>query len=371
MDEPIPISRPDLGDEEAEAAAAVIRSGWVMQGPEVAAFEKELGAFVGAPHACVVSSGTAALHLALLACGVQPGDEVVTVSHSYIATANSVRHVGATPIFIDVEPRSFNMDATRIEAAITPRTRAILCVHQMGLPCDLAAICRIAAARGLRLVEDAACAVGSEICWQGAWERVGRPRGDLACFSFHPRKLLTTGDGGAVTTASAELDARVRRLRQHGSAGAGDRFSIVGYNHRMTDIQAAVGRVQLRRLPMLLAANRERAERYASLLATVPGVIAPSEPAWARTNWQSYCVRLPDHADPIRVAAALAERGIATRPGIMNAHEEPAYASAERRFPLPESERARARCLTLPLYPGLTVAAQERVVRALAACLDS
>ena len=198
-------------------------SGWVTQGPEVAAFEREFAAYVGAPHACAVSNCTTALHLALLAVGVGPGDEVVTVSHSFIATANAIRYCGATPVFVDIEPETFNIDPALDRAgAIATATRAILCVHQLGMPCDLAAHRRASAdGRGLPVVEDAACAVGSEIRWDGRWERIGRPHGDVACFSFHPRKLLTTGDGGMITTADAEWDARFRLWRQHGMSVPG------------------------------------------------------------------------------------------------------------------------------------------------------
>ena len=169
----VPVARPHLGQEEVAAAGRAILSGWVTQGPEVAAFEREFGAYVGSPHACAVSSGTTALHLALLAVGVRPGDEVITVSHSYIATANSIRYCGAKPVFVDIDPATFNIDPQKIEPAISPRTRAILCVHQMGMPCDLKAILEIARRRGLPVVEDAACAIGSEILWQGS---VGKNR---------------------------------------------------------------------------------------------------------------------------------------------------------------------------------------------------
>src|SRR5215831_10872610 len=190
----IPIAKPFLDEKEAAAARRVILSGWTTQGPEVAAFEREFAECVGAPYACAVSSCTTALHLALLAGGVRPGDEVITVSHSYIATANSVRYCGATPVFVDIDPDQFNIDPDLIEAAITPLTRAILCVHQIGMPCDLARVVRIAEKHSIRLIEDAACAVGSEIRWAGQWEPIGKPHGDAACFSFHPRKILSTGD---------------------------------------------------------------------------------------------------------------------------------------------------------------------------------
>src|SRR5690349_20095064 len=191
----IAIAKPFLGEEEAAAAREAILSGWVTQGPRVEAFEREFAAYVGASHACAVSSCTTALHLALHALGVGPGDEVITVSHSFIATANAVRYCGATPIFIDIDPRTYNMDPALIEAAITPRTKAIMPVHQIGLPCDMPAILAIAQKHGLPVVEDAACAIGSQINVNGNWDRIGKPHGTVACFSFHPRKVITTGDG--------------------------------------------------------------------------------------------------------------------------------------------------------------------------------
>src|SRR5882757_10744848 len=192
----IPIASPWVGEEEVEAAARPLRSGWLTQGPEVAAFEREFAEYVGASHACAVSNCTTALHLALLAVGVQPGDEVITVSHTFIACANVIRQCGATPVFIDIEPVGYGMDAALIAAAVTPRTCAILCVHQIGTPCDMDAIMAVARAHGLRVVEDAACALGSEMQFGGSWRRVGDPAGDVACFSLHPRKVVTVGDGG-------------------------------------------------------------------------------------------------------------------------------------------------------------------------------
>jgi dTDP-4-amino-4,6-dideoxygalactose transaminase len=374
--ERLPIARPLLGDEELEAVKGPLTSGWVTQGPEVKAFEDEFAAAVGAPHAVAMSSCTTALHAVLHALGVGPGDEVVTVSHSYIATANTVRYCGATPVFADVDEATFNVDPAEVEALLTARTKALLVVHQMGMPCDLAALLPLAAARGLPVVEDAACAIGSELRWDGAWERVGAPRGVAACFSFHPRKLLTTGDGGMVTTRDPELDAKLRLLRHHGMSVADtarhaakdvvfESYPLVGYNYRMTDIQASIGRVQLTRLDALVEERRRLAAGYAARLAKLPGFRPPHQPEWARSNFQSYCVRLPDGVEQVPVMQRLRDQGVATRRGIMNAHREPAYADLPLPRPLPRSEAAQDRCLLLPLFPGMREDQLDRVVAAL------
>ena len=375
----IPVARPFLGEEEAAAARRAILSGWVVQGPEVAALEQEFAAAVGAPLAVACSSGTAALHLALMALDLGPGHEVITVSHSFIATANSVRYVGATPVFVDVEAATGNLDPDRIAAAITPRTRAILAVHQLGLPCDLGRILPLAREHGLLVVEDAACAVGSAISLEsGAWEPIGRPRGDLATFSFHPRKIITTGDGGMITGAAPALMERLARLRTHAMSlstaqrhGASkvmlEQYLELGYNYRLSDIQGAVGREQLRRLPGLIEPLRRIAARYRDALADVPQLALPQEQAWARSNWQSYWITLTPQCPQSQVAVMqeLLTRGIHTRRGVMCAHREPAYQDLELRFPLPVSEYLSDRSIILPSYPDMTAAEQDQVIAAL------
>ena len=375
----IPIARPWLDERDAEAARRAILSGWVTQGPEVAAFEREFAEAVAAPYACAVSSCTTALHLALTALGVGPGDEVVTVSHSFIATANAVRYCGAMPVFVDVRADTFNIDPTELDAAITARTKAVLVVHQLGMPCELDAVLDIARRRGVPVVEDAACAIGSEIRWNGRWERIGRPHGDIACFSFHPRKLLSTGDGGMLTTGRAEHDATFRLLRQHGMSVPDtvrhasaqvifEEYAVPGFNYRMTDVQAAIGRVQLTRLPAIVARRRELAARYATRLRGLTGVTPAFEPEWARTNWQSYTVRLEPLLDQRRVMQRMLDEGIATRRGVMNTHRERAYPAGSWRAPgsLVRGEQAQDTVIVLPLYHHMTDEDQDRVITALA-----
>lgn len=377
----VPISRPELGDAEAEAAARVVRSGWVMQGPEVAAFERELGGAVGAAHTVAVSSGTAALELALRALNVGPGDEVATVSHSFIATANCVRAVGAKPVFVDVEPDTWGMDPASLERALGPSTRAIICAHQLGFPCDLSGI--LAVARGVPVIEDAACAIGStvQLAGEAAPRRIGAPHGAIATFSFHPRKVVTTGEGGAITTADAAIADRVRRLRSHGMSLPADvrakdpslreRYVELGFNARMTDLAAAVGRPQLARLDAIVDERRGIAARWDEALTSHPVLAPPRERAGARGNYQSYpaVVRAGSGWDAERVLAFLLGQGISARRGIVNAHEEPAYAdpSTCRSMPLPVSEHLARTTVLLPLFHGMRADEQRRVLDALSA----
>jgi len=276
------------------------------------------------------------------------------------------------------------MNPAAVERAIGPRTRALLVVHQIGLPCDLRALSALAARHRVPLVEDAACAIGSEIELGSGWERIGKPHGAIACFSLHPRKLLSTGDGGMITTADGAIDAQLRLLRQHGMTMSDrqrhaapvvsvESYAALGYNYRLTDIQGAIGREQLSRLPEAIAQRRAIARRYHALLEGIPGLGLPREPAWARGNYQSYCVRLPDGVEQLGVMQHMLDDGIATRRGIMCSHREAAYPEGTWRSagPLTESERAQDRCIILPLFHDLSVAAQDRVVASLAAACSA
>jgi perosamine synthetase len=368
----IPIMKPWLGEEEARAAAETVASGWVAQGPRVAAFEEAVARRVGAAYGVAVSSCTTALHLSLIVLGIGPGDEVVVPSLSFIATANAALYVGARPVFADVEPDTLNLSADTIKQALSPRTKAVILVHQAGVPADLDAVHALCDPLGVAVVEDAACAIGSSYH--------GRPIGsgsDLVTFSFHPRKVITTGEGGMVMTSRADWAERLRRLREHGmnvSAAARhaatspviERYLETGFNYRMTDIQAAVGLVQLDRLSILVRRRRELADRYGALLADIPGLKLASDPPYGATNFQSFWIVLPGHFPTERdeLLRRMMAKGISPRRGIMAAHLEPVFQD-QPHPPLPVTEHLTGRSLLLPMFHEMTNDQQNRVAEAL------
>ena len=367
----LPVARPSLGQAEEVAVLEVLRSGWVSQGPRVAAFEAAFAEYVGAAHAIAVSSCTTALHLAMLVADIKPGDEVLCPSLSYIATANGIVHAGGTPVFVDVDRSTYNLDPSRLEEAITPRTKAILAVHQVGLSSALEEICDIANRRGLLVIEDAACAIGA--VYKG--RRIGQPHTSMACFSFHPRKILTTGEGGMITTADAELAARLRRLRQHAMSVSDlarhasaqvvvESYDEVGYNYRMTDLQAAIGLVQLQRLQEMIDRRRWLASRYTERLSQLEWLIPPCEPAECKQNYQSYMVRLTEDAPVTRdqLMQELLNQGISTRRGIMAIHRESPYRDGQWDARLPETNLVADTTIILPLFHDMTEGDQDHVL---------
>jgi perosamine synthetase len=361
----IPLSLPEFGDAEAQAVAGVLKSGWVSQGPKVAEFESLVAARVGAAHGVATTSCTTALHLALVASGIGPGDEVICPSYSFIATANAVLYAGATPVFADIEPDTWNIDAADAARRVTSKTKAILVVHQVGLAADLDAL-RSAAPKSVAIVEDAACAIGSLY--------KGRPigsHGNISCLSFHPRKTISLGEGGMVMTDEARVLEHVRRLRSHGASVSDldrhvakglvyEEYRELGYNYRMTDIQAAIGIEQLKKLDALLARRRAVAARYNTAFCNVEQIQTPAEPAYACHSYQSYAIRLrTGHRDDMM--RALIDAGISCRRGIPPIHLEPLYLGRGR-VSLPVTEAVAAQSIFLPMYASLPEADQAHVI---------
>jgi perosamine synthetase len=367
----IPVARPFFSSQEERTVVEVLRSGWVSQGPQVAEFEQRFAEYVGAAQGVAVSSCTSALHLALLAAGIKPGDEVLCPSLSFIATANAIAYAGASPVFVDIDRSTYNMDPAMVECSITPRTRAILVVHQIGLPSPLDEICRVADSHGLMVLEDAACAIGS--AYKG--RLIGRPHTSLACFSFHPRKILTTGEGGMITTADERIATRLRKLRQHAMTVSDlarhsppqivtESYDELGYNYRMTDLQAAIGLVQLERLDEMLSRRRQLAARYSQRLAQIDWLIPPFEPADCRHNFQSYMVRLKNDAPITRdgLMQELLNRGVSTRRAIMAIHRELPYRQEKWNSRLPRTNEVTDTAIILPLFYSMVDEEQDYVI---------
>lgn len=358
----IPIAKPFLTEEEAQAAYDTILTGWITQGPKVQEFEEKFAQYTGAKYAVAVSNCTTALHLSMIVAGIGPGDEVICPSMSYIATANSIKYVGATPVFAEVNGEDYNLDLEDAEKRITPRTKAILLVHQMGMPADIDNFKELCAHYNLKLIEDAACAAGS--AYKG--KKIGS-HSELVCFSFHPRKVITTGDGGMITTNREDYYNRLKLLRQHGMS-VNDRVRHnsdkvifedhveVGYNYRMTDIQASVGIKQLERLDWIVQERRKVAAAYNEAFEDIDFVRRPLEKEQDFTNYQSYSIYLKD-SSPINrntLMQKLLDMGIASRRGIMNSHRETAYSNPGQRIDLPFSEDLQDRSILLPVFVPLS-----------------
>jgi len=371
MNTRIPLSAPDIAEAEIEAVTAVLRTPHLSLGPELKAFEAALAAYHSVPVALAVSSGTAGLHLALLALGIGEGDEVILPSFAFVAVANAVLQLRATPVFAEIDPVTLNLDPVAVEQAITPLTRAVLVVHTFGVPAQMDAIVSIARSHNLAVIEDACEAIGAE--FQG--RRVGS-FGDMAVFGFYPNKQMTTGEGGAVLARDPAHAARLRSLRNQGRQPSGEWLDLVesGYNYRLSDPACALGRVQLGRIGEMLALRQAAAERYKKLLSGIARLELPPLTLPGRTiSWFVYVVRLPDGADRDRVQAALARRGIATGRYFGPIHMQPAWRkqSCARALTLPVTEAVARRTLALPFFNRITPSQQQEVAGALGEAIDS
>ncbi|MBL8234601.1 MAG: DegT/DnrJ/EryC1/StrS family aminotransferase [Bryobacterales bacterium] len=373
----VPFLKPWMGDEEVQAAAQVILSGWVCQGPKVAEFERLVAKFCAAPFAVATNSCTSALHLTLRLSGVGVGDEVVMPSHTCMATANAVHHCGAVPVFADIDPLTYNLDPCSAEAAITARTKAVILVHQIGLPGNVERFDEIARRHGISLIEDGACSFGASYH--------GRPVGGLGhptCFSFHPRKMVSTAEGGMIVTGDASLSDRARVLRSTGASVSDldrhiargaivQQYEDFGYNYRMTDIQAAIGVVQMSKLEQMLAERRRQAVRYDSALNPSGEVTGPFVPDGLVHSYSSYLVRIGRGGAQRRdaILRRMAELGVSCRVGIQPLHWEPFYSEKCRGLDLPHTEEVARSTMFLPIFPGLTEPEQDRVIQVLFDCL--
>jgi perosamine synthetase len=366
----IPIAKPYLTADEAQAAYDTILTGWITQGPRVAEFEEKFAAYTGAKYAVAVSNCTTALHLAMIVAGVGAGDEVICPSMSYVATANSIKYVGAIPVFAEVIPSTYNLDPVDTEKRITSKTKAILLVHQIGMPADIEAFRKLAEKHKLKLIEDAACAAGSS--YNG--KKIGS-HSELVCFSFHPRKVISTGDGGMITTNNEAYYNRMKLLRQHGMS-INDRVRHessrlifedhieVGYNYRMTDIQAAVGIKQLEKLDWIVAERRKIAMQYNEAFRDIDCIRLPIEQEGYFSNYQSYSIYLKDNCPLSRneVMQKLLDAGVSSRRGIVNTHRETAYSAEYADLKLPVSEAAADNSIILPLYIPMKQADIDKVI---------
>ncbi|MGA2908806.1 MAG: DegT/DnrJ/EryC1/StrS family aminotransferase [Terracidiphilus sp.] len=361
----IPLSAPDITEAEVAAVTAVLRTPHLSLGPELGAFETELATYHGVGQAVAVSSGTAGLHLALLTMGVGEGDEVIIPSFTFVAVVNAVLQVRATPVLVELDFVTLNLDAAAVEHAISPRTRAILAIHTFGVPAQMDALQDLARRHQLSFIEDASEAIGARF-----GERLAGSFGDLAVLGFYPNKQITTGEGGAVLASDPAHAARLRQLRNQGRDASGNWLDHVepGYNYRLSELACALGRVQLRRIDEILALRRQAAERYNALLAHVPGLERPPLSLPNRElSWFVYVVRLPEGVNRDRVQAALARRGIATGRYFAPIHLQPIWRASHGQEPghFPLTESIARRTLALPFFNRVTADQQQEVADAL------
>jgi perosamine synthetase len=362
---------PYTDEREIEEVARVLATGYLTQGPKVAEFEDVIARRIGSRYAFAMSSCTTALHLALVALGIGPGDDVLVPDFTFPATANVVVQQGARPVLVDVRTDTYNLNMRDLEGRLTSQTRAIIPVHAFGLSADMDPLMDFARRHGLAVIEDAACALGAKYCGRHCGTI-----GQMGCFSFHPRKSITTGEGGMIVTSDEAWAERIRLLRSHGGVrqegAAYLQFEAAGFNYRMSDLQAAVGVAQMGKFEWVLERKRELAHQLTRLLRTVKGVTPPVEPENCLHTFQSYVVMLDGALDRDRVIAAMRRRDVETTLGTYALHAQPffqrtyGYASGD----LPGSYRVFRQSLTLPLYPQMEPQDPERVVEALESSID-
>lgn len=355
---------PLVDERELEEIAKVLATGFFTQGPKVAEFERLVAGYIGSRYAFATSSCTTALHLALAAMEIGPGDEVLVADFTFPATANVVVQLGAVPVLVDIDLETFGMNVADLLAKITPRSKAVIPVHAFGCSADMDPILETARAHNLLVLEDAACAFGAT--YYGRFcGRMGR----AGCFSFHPRKAITTGEGGMITTDDPELAERIQLLRSHGGVRTGYWFEYedAGYNYRLSDIQGAMGVAQMEKLPMILERKRLLAEQLRQRLADIPGVRLPADPPWGGHVYQSFVILVDEGLDRNRMIKELRELDIETTLGTYALHDQPFY---QRTYgyvtgQLPNSHAAFMRSITLPLYPQMSEADLDTVAAAL------
>lgn len=366
---PIPVAKPEITTADAKAVADTVMSGWILQGPKVEEFEKKLSIYTGAPYAVATSSCTTAMHLGLIAAGIKPGDEIIVPSLSFIASANCIVHAGATPVFVDIDPKTYNLDPKDVERKLTSKTRGILAVHQVGLAADMSQLTNIARTHNLLLFEDCACGLGSKIYGKhvGTW-------GTWGAFSFHPRKAITTAEGGILVTHNKKIAEAVRMLRAHGAnidvkkrdtsrKVMIESYPLVGYNFRMSDIHAALGLSQFSRIQKMLDARLHLAHRYNTAFKDHPRIVTPFVPEGYYHTYQSYMIRVK--ANRNKIMQQLLDAGISTRAGVMATHLEKPYRTMYPKLHLPETEKAAAGTIILPLYPKMSKTDQNTVIQQL------
>lgn len=375
----IPITKPTFGDSEEKMVLESIRSGWVSMGPKVKEFEGKAAKYVNSKYAVAASSCTTALHLALVLKGAGEGDEVIVPSYSFIASANCIVYTRAKPVFVDIDPNTYNIDPSKIRSVISKKTKGILAVHQVGLSADMDEIHKIAKENNLWVIEDAACALGAE--YKG--KKIGSIS-ELTCFSLHPRKAITTGDGGLITTNSKNHDSMARILRSHGADISDlarhkskkilfEDYPVLGYNYRMTDLQGALGLAQFERLEGFITKRRELAKKYDQAFKDDPDVSIPFEPEYAKHVYQSYMITLSKRLYKFRtkIIEDMLEKGVALRRGIPSIHKTAFYKKDFGEVNLPNTEYASQAALMIPLYPTMKDEEQSFVIKALTETLNT